>query len=74
MTGLKDLLITGTCFTLAQDGAPLWFVAALGQLQLYEQARDSPVLANSTERSGILAEDFLRCACFSGCHGVVLSW
>lgn len=67
VAGLKELLITGICFTLAQDGAPLWFAAVMGQLHLYEQARDSPVLADIADSSGVLAEDFLRCACPGGC-------
>jgi hypothetical protein len=63
VAGLKDVLVTGTSFTLAQDGAPLWFAAAMGQLQLYEQAQDSPDLAAIMAASGALEEEYLRCAC-----------
>jgi hypothetical protein len=64
VTGFKELLTvlsSGRSLDIVKDGAPLWFAAALAQLQLVEQARDSPVLVDILASSGVLEEEYLRC-------------
>jgi hypothetical protein len=52
VTSLRDIITAGLKIDLAKDGAPLWFAAALAQLQLVELARDSPVLADIFRGAG----------------------
>jgi hypothetical protein len=60
VNSLQNILTDGVNADLAKDGA-LWFAAALAQLRLVEQARDSPVLAEIVAGSGVLEDEYLRC-------------
>jgi hypothetical protein len=71
VSGLQHLLMAGSDFTLDQDGAPVWFAAALAQLQLYQQARGSPTLAKVLEGSGVVSEEFIRCVQGHNLHYVL---
>lgn len=64
ISGLQRILTAGLELDLSQSNTPLWFAAALPQLQLAEQARDSPVLADILAGSGLLEEEYLRCGCW----------
>jgi hypothetical protein len=61
VTAYKDLQPAIIANGLGRDSAPLWFAAALSQLQLREMSRDSRVLADITTGSGVLEEEYLRC-------------
>jgi hypothetical protein len=61
VAGFKKTFTAQLSMDLTGSGGTVWFAAALAQLQLREQARDSPVLAEVLAGAGLLDEVYLRC-------------
>jgi hypothetical protein len=70
--GFRELLKPPRELDIDKDGAPVWFAAALLQLQLCEQAKGDPILTDILDGSGALDDEYLRCV-HTVCRHLLLS-